>query len=56
MPLMEGKEVNEVGLETFALRKMFELVLAAANKRLNMMTRRYQLEIKVKLREQHNRA
>ena len=52
-----GREGSQrVGLETFALRKMFELVLAAANKRLNMMTRRYQLEIKVKLREQHNRA
>ena len=42
-----GREGSQrVGLETFALRKMFELVLAAANKRLNMMTRRYQLEIK----------
>ena len=36
---------QRIGLETFALRKMFELVLKAANKRLRMMTKRYQLEI-----------
>ena len=42
-----GKEGSQhIGLETFALRKMFELVLLAANKRLSVMTKRYKLEIK----------
>ncbi|OUU31418.1 MAG: hypothetical protein CBB97_00215 [Candidatus Endolissoclinum sp. TMED37] len=44
--LFNGKEKGQrIGLETFALKKMFELILKAGNKRLSMMTKRYQLEI-----------
>ncbi|MDC3169434.1 AAA family ATPase [Paracoccaceae bacterium] len=40
------KTGQSIGLETYALSKMFELVLKTANKRLKIMTPEYELEIK----------